>query len=129
MPLPDDEDMLDIDFPLGDGTADTGATVYCPYCNETVEIAIDPGGGSAQEYVEDCGVCCQPWTVSVEYRQDGTASVTVTPLDEETAFRADASRGTRIRTRGVSGSPRWRIHCSSGRARSSSQALRDDARA
>jgi len=29
------------DFPLGDGTAETGATVYCPYCNETVEIAID----------------------------------------------------------------------------------------
>jgi hypothetical protein len=47
-----------------------------------VEIAIDPGGGSAQEYVEDCGVCCQPWTVNVEYRRDGTASVSVTPLDE-----------------------------------------------
>ena len=38
MRLPDDEDTLDNDFPLGDGTAETGATVYCPYCNETVEI-------------------------------------------------------------------------------------------
>jgi Cysteine-rich CPXCG len=82
MRLPDDEDMLDIDFPLGDGPAETEATVYCPYCNETVEIAIDPSGGSAQEYVEDCQVCCQPWTVSVEYRQDGSASVSITPLDE-----------------------------------------------
>ena len=74
MRLPDDEDMPDIDFPLGDGTAETGATVYCPYCNETVEIAIDPGGGSAQEYVEDCEVCCQPWTVNLQYREDGTAT-------------------------------------------------------
>lgn len=82
MRLPDDEDMLDIDFPLGDGSAETEATVYCPYCNETVEIAIDPSAGSAQEYVEDCQVCCQPWTVSVEYRQDGSASVGITPLDE-----------------------------------------------
>jgi hypothetical protein len=70
------------EFPLGDGTAETGATVYCPYCNETVEIVIDPGGGSAQEYVEDCEVCCQPWTVNVEYREDGSASVSVAPLDE-----------------------------------------------
>jgi hypothetical protein len=70
------------DFPLGDGTAETGATVYCPYCNETVEIAIDPGGGSAQQYVEDCEVCCQPWTVSVLYRGDGTAEVSIVPLDE-----------------------------------------------
>jgi len=80
--MPQSVTEADLWVSLGDGTAETGATVYCPYCNETVEIAIDPGGGSAQEYVEDCGVCCQPWTVSVEYRQDGTASVSVTPLDE-----------------------------------------------
>jgi hypothetical protein len=55
--------------------------VYCPYCNETVEIALDPGSGAAQEYVEDCEVCCQPWTVSVQYRADGRADVSVAPLD------------------------------------------------
>ena len=82
MRLPDDEDLTDIDFPLGDGTAETEATVYCPYCNESVEITLDPGGGSAQEYVEDCEVCCQPWTVSVRYRNDGGADVTILPLDE-----------------------------------------------
>ena len=70
MRLPDDEDTLDTDFPLGDGTAETGATVYCPYCNETVEIVIDPGGGSAQEYVEDCEVCCHP--IQIRYSlEDG----------------------------------------------------------
>jgi len=81
MLLPED-DPLDLAFPLGDGTAETAASVYCPYCNETVEIAIDPGGGPSQEYVEDCEVCCQPWTVSVRYNGDGTAAVTVLPLDQ-----------------------------------------------
>ena len=73
---------FDEEFPLGDGTADTAATVYCPYCNEPVEISLDAGGGGSQEYVEDCQVCCQPWTVSVRYGSDGSASVSVTPLDE-----------------------------------------------
>jgi len=65
MTLPDDKDSLDTDFPLGDGTAETAATVYCPYCNESVEITLDPGGGSTQEYVEDCEVCCHP--IEVRY--------------------------------------------------------------
>lgn len=82
MRLPDDKDFLDADFPLGDGTAETAATVYCPYCNETVEISLDPSGGASQEYVEDCEVCCQPWTVHVQYKEDGTAAVTVVPLDQ-----------------------------------------------
>jgi hypothetical protein len=82
MRLPDDENPLDLEFPLGDGTAETAATVYCPYCNETVEISIDPSGGQSQEYVEDCEVCCQPWTVSVQYREDGSAAVSVMPLDQ-----------------------------------------------
>ena len=82
MSLPDPEDQLGEEFPSGDGIAETGATVYCPYCNESVEITLDPGGGSTQEYVEDCGVCCQPWTVRVQYQEDGTAEVLVEPLDE-----------------------------------------------
>ena len=86
MRLPDDDldgelDELD-DFPLGDGTADTEATVYCPYCAEAVDIALDPGGGPSQQYVEDCQVCCQPWRVSVLYGDDGRADVSVTALDE-----------------------------------------------
>jgi cysteine-rich CPXCG protein len=78
----DDEEFLETEFPLGDGTAETTSSVYCPYCNETVEIAIDPGGGPSQEYVEDCEICCQPWTVSLHYNADGTANVSVTPLDQ-----------------------------------------------
>ena len=77
-----DDDNLDDEFPEGDGTAQTEATVLCPYCGEEVEIAIDPGGGPAQLYVEDCEICCQPWQVSVNYDEAGRAEVVVTVLDE-----------------------------------------------
>ena len=79
---PELEAELDESFPLGDGTVEVEATVVCPYCGETVEIGLDPGSGNSQDYVEDCQVCCQPWRVSVHYREDGSASVTATALDE-----------------------------------------------
>jgi hypothetical protein len=72
---------LDEEFPLGDGTADTDAVVTCPYCGEPVEIALDPGSGDDQEYVEDCAVCCQPWRVVVTYDATGQAHVTVNAAD------------------------------------------------
>ena len=37
----------------------------CPYCGETVELTVDPVGPSSEQYVEDCAVCCRPWTVTV----------------------------------------------------------------
>jgi hypothetical protein len=78
----DDDDDLDEEFPLGDGVADLAAQVFCPYCGEPVEITLDPGSGSHQEYIEDCQVCCQPWRVSVTYQEDGHADVSVNPEDE-----------------------------------------------
>jgi hypothetical protein len=72
---------LDEEFPLGDGTADFDAEVVCPYCAESVSIGLDPGSGASQQYVEDCPVCCQPWQVSVSYGEDGSAAVSVLPLD------------------------------------------------
>jgi hypothetical protein len=77
MILPDDE--LDAEFPLGDGTADTSAEVCCPYCGEISEIALDPGSGTHQDYVEDCEVCCRPWRVEVHYNGAGDAEVSVEP--------------------------------------------------
>ncbi|MGH7678836.1 MAG: CPXCG motif-containing cysteine-rich protein [Gemmatimonadaceae bacterium] len=72
---------LEDDFPLGDGPADLAATVLCPYCAEEVSIALDPGSGSSQEYVEDCPVCCQPWRVTVRYDR-GSATVSVDALND-----------------------------------------------
>lgn len=78
---PELESALDADFPLGDGTADTSATVECPYCTSAVEIALDPGSGSAQDYIEDCEICCQPWHVAVRYGPEGDAEVWVEALE------------------------------------------------
>jgi len=58
-------------------TVDTEATVLCPYCGELNDIALDPGGGRHQEYVEDCQVCCRPWRVRVIYLPDGGADVSI----------------------------------------------------
>jgi hypothetical protein len=77
----DGDDSIE-DFPPDDGTADTTATVICPYCGEENEIAIDPGSGASQEYVEDCQVCCRPWHVSVSYDSTGSAQVHVEPADD-----------------------------------------------
>ncbi len=78
---PDDEAWLDDEFPLGDGVVEGTSTVACPYCGAANEIALDPGSGGDQEYIEDCQVCCQPWQVIVHYQSDGSADVTVTPAD------------------------------------------------
>ncbi len=75
-------DGLDEEFPLGDGTAATEATVACPYCGAVNEIGLDPGSGATQEYVEDCQVCCRPWRVLVRYREDGEAEVSAEPEDD-----------------------------------------------
>jgi Cysteine-rich CPXCG len=78
----DAPDPLDEEFPLGDGIADTEATVDCPYCGEAVVITLDPGNGAVAEYIEDCEVCCQPWQLRVVYHEDGHADVIATALDE-----------------------------------------------
>lgn len=63
----DPPDPLDDAFPLGDGVVEPLAPAVCPYCGEPVELLVDPGSGSRQEYVEDCPVCCRPWWVRVTY--------------------------------------------------------------
>ena len=76
-----DDDLLDEEFPLGDGVADVEGVVYCPYCGEANEVALDPGSGAQQEYIEDCQVCCRPWRVIVAYDDAGAAQVFAEPAD------------------------------------------------
>ena len=76
------DDDLDDEFPPGDGSAETEATVLCPYCGEPNEIALDAGSGAVQDYVEDCQVCCRPWRVTVYYDDAGGAEVAAVPLDD-----------------------------------------------
>lgn len=54
--------------------------VHCPYCGETITLAVDDSAGD-QSYVEDCHVCCRPIEVSVR-DEGGTASVRVRGEDD-----------------------------------------------
>lgn len=56
--------------------------VTCPYCGETVSVALDPGGGASQQYVEDCPVCCRPMELSVEKLGDGEFTVNAGRADD-----------------------------------------------
>ncbi len=58
---------------------DTAAWVSCPYCGTEVQLLVDPGGGSPQEYVEDCEVCCRPWHLHVRWSADGRVEVHARP--------------------------------------------------
>ena len=44
--------------------------VQCPYCGESIELAVDTSVGD-QAYVEDCSVCCRPIEVRVVAAGDG----------------------------------------------------------
>ena len=54
-------------------------SVECPFCGETGEIAADfdasePG---EQVFVQDCAVCCHPWSVTVQVGYDGEVTFSV----------------------------------------------------
>lgn len=68
-------DFLDDEFPLGEGLPDDTAWVTCPNCGEENELAVDPGGGAVQQYIEDCEICCRPMQLTVTWDDDGVASV------------------------------------------------------
>jgi hypothetical protein len=56
--------------------------VQCPYCGEWITIFVDPGGGEVQTYVEDCAVCCRPWTVHAVEEERGGYAVAVMRQDD-----------------------------------------------
>jgi len=51
----------------------------CPFCGEPGEIAADydPDATGDQVFVQDCAVCCRPWTVTVHVNADGEVSFDV----------------------------------------------------
>jgi len=58
------------------------AETTCPYCGEAISLWVDPGGGGAQTYVEDCSVCCKPIELSVSMSEDGEPAVHAARADE-----------------------------------------------
>lgn len=55
--------------------------IQCPYCGERFEILVDDSAG-AQQYIEDCQVCCSPMNIAVGFDEDGEARVTVSAENE-----------------------------------------------
>jgi hypothetical protein len=80
-PREDDADSLEEGGQSGPQSLETEADVTCPFCGETNTIALDPAGGRAQQYVEDCQVCCRPWRVRLWYDATGAADVEVLPAE------------------------------------------------
>ena len=56
-------------------------TISCPYCGEGIELLIDDSV-SAQDYFEDCSVCCRPIRVQVSVDFEGDCQVLVLRDDE-----------------------------------------------
>ena len=55
--------------------------VTCPCCGEPSSITLDSTSES-QEFVQDCPVCCRPWTVRVRSAGGGHVDVTVSAEGE-----------------------------------------------
>ena len=55
------------------------AEIDCPYCGEPMEIALDPSV-TAQTYIEDCQICCQPIQIRVRF-VDGEAQISADAMD------------------------------------------------
>jgi hypothetical protein len=47
----------------------------CDSCGEEIVLPTDLSAGSAQEYVEDCPVCCCPNVIHVEVDDAGDVRV------------------------------------------------------
>lgn len=54
---------------------------FCPYCGEPIQLLID-ASIPAQDYIEDCQVCCQPIQISTQIDQEGIPMVTLTSENE-----------------------------------------------
>jgi hypothetical protein len=50
--------------------------IQCPYCWESINVLIDCSI-EAQEYIEDCQVCCHPINFNVQVDEDGYPNVNV----------------------------------------------------
>jgi hypothetical protein len=68
---------------IGEGSLNqlTSKSISCPYCGEKIKVLIDPSD-SAQQYIEDCQVCCKPINFVISESDNGELSVNVYSDDE-----------------------------------------------
>lgn len=53
------------------------ASYQCAGCFEWIETTVDRTGGSRQQYIEDCQVCCKPNLLTVRW-DTSAAEYTIT---------------------------------------------------
>ena len=53
--------------------------VICPYCGEEVELFVE--SDVAGRFVQDCEVCCRPWSVRVA-GENGERTISVSREDD-----------------------------------------------
>ena len=51
------------------------SSYICDACGEEIVVPVDLSQGAAQEYVEDCPVCCRANVIHVELDDDGGVRV------------------------------------------------------
>ena len=54
----------------------------CPYCGEPNELSVDVTGGSYQEFVVDCEICCAPIAVRLKVQGANVTSLDVRKENE-----------------------------------------------
>lgn len=54
------------------------ASYVCDGCGEEIVIPVDLTGGTTQDYVEDCPICCRPSLIHVDVH-DGDVRVWAEP--------------------------------------------------
>ena len=47
------------------------APVRCPYCGEASVVSVEAVGLPAEQYIEECPVCCRPWNVTITRNGEG----------------------------------------------------------
>ena len=57
-------------------------TITCPYCWESIEVALDLSV-EEQQYVEDCSVCCRPIVIRYRAGSDGLQALEAAPESGE----------------------------------------------
>jgi hypothetical protein len=57
------------------------ARINCPYCGEPLVLTFEPIG-EAQQYIEDCQVCCQPMVCLISDDGNGKAQLVVQAEDD-----------------------------------------------
>jgi hypothetical protein len=55
------------------------AAYTCGSCGEEIVVPLDASAGEHQSYVEDCPVCCSPNEITVDFDDEGQASVSSRP--------------------------------------------------